>query len=148
VGIPTSPPVYLAAAADVGVDLTDHQPVQVTAGHLASADLVLGATRAHVRELVVLDGDVWPRTFTVKEFVRRGREHGPRPYRRDLRSWAGTVSIGRTIRDLLGESDEDDIADPFGGSDAGYRRTAAELDTLVTELAAVLWPPGPRRVPG
>ena len=138
-GIQTPPLVVLAGAEHMGVDLSGHQPEQVTAGHLRSADRVLlGAILAHVRELVVLDGDAWTRTFTVKELVRRGREHGPRPYRQDLRSWAATVSTGRTIRDLLGESVEDDVADPFGGSDADYRRTVAELDALGTELGALL----------
>ena len=98
----------------------------------------LRAILAHVRELVVLDGDAWTRTFTVKELVRRGREHGPRPYRQYLRGWAAKVSTGRTIRDLLGESVEGDVAYPFGGSDADYRRTVAELDALGTELGALL----------
>ena len=34
-------------------------------------DLVLTMTREHLREVVALDPGAWPRTFTLKEIVRR-----------------------------------------------------------------------------
>jgi hypothetical protein len=42
------------------------------------ATLRIGLEREHVQEAVLLDGSAWPRTFTLKEIVRRGEEVGPR----------------------------------------------------------------------
>ncbi len=95
-------------------------------------------TRAHVREVVALDPSAWGRTFTLKELarlVRRERfaEVG------DAGSWVARFGAGRTVQDLLGADERDDIGDPYGGSLAVHRDIATEIDELLED--------GRRRLP-
>src|SRR5687768_8238326 len=61
-----------------GLDMTGHRSQAMSRELLRSADLILAMAREHVREAVVLDPSLWPRTFTLKELVRRGEAVGPR----------------------------------------------------------------------
>ncbi|MDQ2825788.1 MAG: hypothetical protein M3Y04_02285, partial [Actinomycetota bacterium] len=65
-------------AQSLGLDMSAHRSRSMTRDVLAAADLVVGMAREHVREAVVLDPGLWPRTFTLKELVRRG-EAGTNP---------------------------------------------------------------------
>jgi protein-tyrosine-phosphatase len=132
-----------------GYDLTGHRSHQVTADLVGWADLVLGMSRRHVQEAVLLESASWRRAFTVKEAVRRGELVGPRPEGAALRSWVAAVQSGRTRADLAGRDAADEVADPFGGPAEGYRRTADELADLVRRLDALLRPgrPGERPPP-
>jgi len=106
------------------------------------ADLILGLAREHVREVVVRSPQGWDKTFTPKELVRRGEAVGPRPPTEPLEAWLRRVSDGRQRGDLLGSSDEDDVADPIGGTPADFERTAREIERLCAALQSLLWPPG------
>ena len=81
----------------------------------------------------------WPRSFTIRELVRRGDQAGRRPPGEDLAGWLARVHAGRSRQDLLGDSAEDDIADPIGGPLSGYQRTAEELRRLAVALAHLCW---------
>ena len=105
---------------------------------MLDADLVLGMTRAHVRDAVVLEPSAFGRAFTLKELVRRGEAVGPRRPGQGLADWLAEVGEGRRTVDLLGESPDDDVADPIGRPDAEYERTAVELEGLVERLAILL----------
>ncbi len=119
-----------------GLDLRAHRSATVSAAILREADLILGMAREHVREAVVLDAGLWPRTFTLKELVRRGEATGPRQAGETLGEWLARVGQGRRISDLTGSSSADDIADPIGGPRSAYERLAAELDDLLDRLVA------------
>ena len=54
-----------------GLDLSAHRSRTVSREILLGADLVIGLARQHVREAVVTAPEAWPRTFTLKELVRR-----------------------------------------------------------------------------
>jgi protein-tyrosine phosphatase len=129
----------VAAMAGYGLDVVPHRSRTVTAEGLRSADLVLAMARAHVRHAVVTEPSVWPRVFTVKELLRRGRQVGPRAPGEQLASWLARVHDGRERSALLGDSPEDDVADPVGGPPRAYALTAAELHRLLTELAGLGW---------
>src|SRR3984957_10003060 len=60
-----------------GIDIAGHFSRRVTAADLAAADLVLGMAREHARHASVLLPECWPRTFTLSELLRRGRQAGP-----------------------------------------------------------------------
>jgi protein-tyrosine-phosphatase len=105
----------------------------VTAELVEQADLVIAMAREHVREAVLLVPDAWTKTFTLKELVRRGGEVGGR-YDEPLSAWLLRVHAGRTYASLLGDSDEDDVADPIGSPREFYDRTATELDQLTGQL--------------
>jgi len=120
-----------------GLDMTTHRSRAISRELLGSADLILAMAREHVREAVVLDPALWPRTFTLKELVRRGEAAGPRRQDESLQEWLARVAQGRRVADLTGSSPADDVEDPYGGSRAAYERLATELDDLLDRLVAV-----------
>jgi len=127
-----------------GIDVSTHRSRTMTADLLRHADLILGMERQHVREAVVTAPDLFPRTFTLKELVRRGgradpRRPGPRRPGESVEAWLRKVHEGRTTGELLGESDEDDVEDPIGQPRSAYVRMVAELDDLLEELVWLLW---------
>ena len=120
-----------------GIDISGHVSREITVEDIADADLVVAMAREHVRDVVALVPDAFPRTFTLKELVRRG-ESAPRSDE-PLHRWLRRLSAGREPSMLLGRSDDDDIADPIGGPTRKFRATAAELDDLAMRLARVGW---------
>lgn len=120
------------AGYEFGVNISGHQPRQVTRALLntAGADLVICMTRAHVREIVLIDESAWPRTFTLKELAFRLQlnsaaiEGAPR-------AWRELIGSRRSMTDLMGESAQDDIADPYGRSRATHLKVAQEMATAV-----------------
>ena len=114
-----------------GLDMTAHRSRTMSRELLGSADLLLAMAREHVREAVVLDPGLWPRTFTLKELVRRGEATGPRQSGEPLSDWLARVGQGRRISELTGSSPDDDVADPIGGPRSAYERLAGELDDLL-----------------
>ncbi|HEY2277127.1 MAG TPA: hypothetical protein VGI00_02150 [Streptosporangiaceae bacterium] len=133
------PPEAVAALAARGLDITGHRSRTVGPEDLAAADLILGMSREHVRHAVVLAPSAWPRTFTLRELVRRGGQARPRQPGEPLTVWLARASHGRDQRDLLGSSAEDDIADPYGGPARDYEATAALLDQLTGDLVYLCW---------
>jgi protein-tyrosine-phosphatase len=123
-----------------GLTPPDHASRVVSAADLGAADLVLCMERAHVREAVVLDGTAWPKTFTLKELVRRASTTAPRGPRETGAEWLTRVHADRDRGDLLGSSSVDDVADPFGKRLSAYEATAAELVGLAARLIEVIWP--------
>ena len=124
-----------------GIPLDEHRSRRMTVEHLRQADLVLGMAREHVREAVLLVPEIWPRAFTLKELVRRAAKVGPRRHE-PFGDWVAEVGEGRTRRELLGSSQDDDVADPYGMAKSAYEKTAGELDELIGRLVDLVWPPG------
>lgn len=124
----------LRAAGDLDVDLSGHRSRLVT-GQLVDtegADLVITMTRAHLRHVIGLAPDAWPRTFTLKEFARRSVDV---PFGlSNFASWRAAAAEGRRAADLLSGSPLDDLDDPYGGPFAGHRAMVAEIDTLCQQL--------------
>lgn len=125
---------------DWGLDASAHRSRQLTAELVAAADLVLGMERRHVAEASVLVPAAWPRSFTLKEIVRRGEQVGPRPPGQSLSDWLAAVHAGRATVDLVGASEADDIADPVVSMRVGFKQTAAEIDDLLARLERLVWP--------
>lgn len=128
----------VACMAERGLDTSGHRSRKVTAALVRRPDLILGMARQHVREVVALAPDAWPRTFTLKELVRRGEQQGPRRPGQALGDWLGEVAGGRRASDLMGDSRDDDVADPIGGPKQAYDHTAQELEGLTERLAKLL----------
>jgi protein-tyrosine-phosphatase len=129
----------VAVLSALGLDLSAHRSQTMTAQLLRGADLVLAMAREHVREAVVRAPDTFPRTFTLKEIVRRGKEVGPRQPGEPLERWLGRVHAGRSPRDLMGFGTKDDIEDPIGQPRAAYERMVDELTDLLDELVWLVW---------
>lgn len=137
-----SPEEVIAAAAELGADVTAHLSHRFTQDDLAASDLIIGMAREHVREIVLASPPVWPRTFTLLELIRRGHAVGRRGRLETVSDWLDRVHEGRRHADLLGNSEEDDIPDPMGGSPSEYRASAKRIAGLVDELVALAWPWG------
>lgn len=136
---PASPEV-VELMAGRGLDLAGHVSRQLTPELVAPADLVVGMAREHVREAALLSPDALGRTFTMKELVRRGAEHGPRHVDEPLADWLARLAADRDHRELLGMSDVDDVADPIGQRLPAYRRAAEEIDELAAGIARLVAP--------
>lgn len=124
---------------DRKIDLAPHRSTTMTPDLVANADLLVGMARLHVREAVVLRPQAWPRSFTLKEIVRRGTEVGPRAGGQPIDQWLATVHAGRAHTDLLGDATDDDIFDPIGSSRSVYEKTANEIEDLTDRLVALLF---------
>jgi protein-tyrosine phosphatase len=139
-------PEVISVMASYGIQISSHRSRVVCAGDLASAALVLAMSRDHLRYAAATEPGVWPRAFTLKELVRRGERTGPRPPGEPLPGWLSRVHAGRERMSLLGDSPDDDVADPAGGPFRGYADTAGLLDRLVARLAGFGWAhAGPHR---
>lgn len=130
-----------------GLDLGAHRSVPLTPGQVATADLLIGMTRQHVREAVVLEPDAIARTFTLRELVRRAEVVGPRLIdgqdgSESVEAWIGRLGLGRRARDLMGDDPADDVADPMGRSRRFYERCAVEIEDLVDRFVALAFPVG------
>ncbi len=132
-----------AALAPYGIEFQPQECRALTEPLIVTADLVIGMTRLHIKEIVALDPPSWSRAFTYKELVRRGGEVGPRRPDQGFRSWIDAVHGDRQRASLFDRSGSDDLADPYGGSLDDYRATAMELAGLTRRLAKLLWPDEP-----
>jgi protein-tyrosine phosphatase len=132
-------PVATAALAEFGLDISGHRPRAVTREMVETdgADLVVTMTREHVRTVAVLERAAWPRTFTLRELVRRAEAVESRDCSID--AWVAALGAGRRPSAVLGDDPADDIADPYGAGRATVWRTAAELRSLVARLVQ-RWP--------
>lgn len=150
-------PGSVRAMAQRGLDLSPHRSTPLDHDAVAQADLVLGMTREHVREAVVLVPEAFERSFTLRELVRRADEVGPPTLlgpsggapsdpggpatgRERFGPWLVRLGAGRRAIDLVGSDDRDDLADPMGRSRRFYDRTAAEIEDLVDRFVDVALP--------
>lgn len=129
----------VAVLEAMGYDTSGHRSRRLTPDMARGADLVLGMAREHVRDVAVIGADLWPRTFTLKELVRRAEQVGARSPNQPFDEWLAKVHAGRTTSDMLGASKDDDVADPIGAGRSVYRRTANELDDLTARLVELGW---------
>ncbi len=122
-----------------GLDIREHRSRRMTEAMLEEADLVVGMEREHVKEAVVLHPAAWPKTFTLKELVRRAEQAGARAPGQPFDEWLEKVHAGRTRMELLGHSTADDVADPIGLPNEKFERTATEIAALVDRLVDLGW---------
>lgn len=132
-GLPVDPDA-VRVLEEMGVDVPDHVPRQLERAIVRSegSDLIVTMTREHLREVVAVDRSAWPRTFTLRELVRRvsALDTIPAEWEDRLALLAGD----RLARDLMTPDPGDDIPDPYGLSLAAHRECASTIGTLVGVL--------------
>lgn len=130
-------------ASDRGVDLSRHRGEVARPDAVEDADLVIGMTGSHRRRLLQMVPSAKERIFTLKELARlldAVEEPGDDlPVAERVRTVAHRAHRARP-RARAAEGPED-VRDPYGGSRAGYREVAAEIDDLVRRVATVLFGP-------
>jgi protein-tyrosine phosphatase len=130
----------LAALGPDGASMAGHLSKRLSRSDADEADIIFGMTREHVREVAVLVPDAWERTLTLKEFVRRSQLSAPRLPDQPFARWLAAIHRGRDRLEMQGDSPEDDVADPIGGTPADFVATARLLRTLCTKVADRLSP--------
>jgi len=132
-------PGAVSVMSAYGLEISSHRSRVASADDLAGASLVLAMARDSLRYAVITEPGAWPRTFTLKEIIRRGEQIGPRRPGEPFAGWISRAHAGRERAALLGDSAEDDVADPVGGPLRAYKDIAGLLDRLVTRLAELGW---------
>jgi protein-tyrosine-phosphatase len=125
----------LAALGPEGAAMADHRSRTLSSSDIRGADIILGMAREHVREVAVLEPDAWGRTFTLKEFVRRSNSIPPWFSERPFSTWLADLHRGRQRDQMQGDSVEDDVADPIGGTPADFAATDRLLRDLCGKFA-------------
>ncbi|MGE0309365.1 MAG: hypothetical protein AB7N61_20300 [Acidimicrobiia bacterium] len=127
----------LRAAAEVGLQLTDHRSRGLTRQTIAEdgADLIVTMTREQLRAVVGLDPGAWKRTFTLKELARRGMDAVGEP---DVTKWMAAAAAGRKPSDMIAAAEVDDLADPYGCSFAEHRQMVAAVEMLTRQIAQMV----------
>ena len=125
-------PNSIEAAAERGVDISEHRARALTPADVGSATLILGMSGEHAGAVVAQEPDAAPRTFTVKELVRL-LEALPPASGGDL---ATRVSAADGLRasGFAGNPNDDDVADPLGMPLDTFRAVAWELDGWCSRL--------------
>ena len=135
----------IEAAAERGVDISDHVARRLVPGMASDADLVLCMAAEHRDAIDANEPDTAPRTFTLKELTGlleasagdRAGEPGDLPAR---------VAIADAARRAgAGDHWDADIVDPLGSPLDVYRAVAWELDTWSERLVEATY--GPVAVP-
>ena len=127
----------VAVMREHGLEISAHENRQLTRELVEKADLVLGMTRDHVSIANARSPDARRRTFLVGELARLGADVGARRDEEPVSTWVERAAAARPHRLPLGRA-MDEIADPAGQPIDVYRRTAAELDDRLTEIAGLL----------
>jgi protein-tyrosine phosphatase len=123
-----------------GLDLSTHRSRRVGDALVPAPDLILGMARQHARAVVDVIPGLFPRTFTLKDFVARARGEGPRRAGETLDTYLARVGMDRGFGALVGSSPADDVADPIGCDLRIYEQCAAEIEAAVTSLIDLVWP--------
>lgn len=132
----------LAALGPDGATMADHRSRTLSKSDVLEADIIFGMAREHVREVAVLDPEAWGRTFTLKEFVRRSRSFPAWFSKEPFSNWLAGIHQGRKRTEMQGESPDDDVADPIGGTPADFAATARLLRDLCGKVADRIAPAG------
>ncbi len=135
-----TPRVGIDVAAERGLDLHEHLSRQLDRSRAPGFDLILTMSRSISRDLVAGDPELWPRVFTVKQFSRWAAEH-PKPVGVALGPWIDAEARGRARTDLLGNSEADDVVDPFTSSARVWRSVADELELHIADGFRALYAP-------
>ena len=135
------PPNGQLVARESGFDMSAHVSRRAAASDLGGWDVILTMTRSHARELVAADPGLWPRVFTLPQFVRWLDEHPPRRHVL-LKEWIEQEAADRPRSEMIGSSPDDDIADPVDGPPDAWRELVAELSDHIDRLAGHLIPGG------
>ena len=131
----------IAAAADIGIDVSTHRPRPLDRRMLGTdgADLVLTMARAHLPAVTGLDPSAWPRTFTLKELARRAVASDPPVRDEGFVGWRRRMADGRSAAAMLSPDPADDVADPYGLPMAEHVAMVAEVASTIDQL--IRWGP-------
>ena len=140
-------------SAQYGALSTDHAPTQLTESIIASADLILTATREHRAAVVSMSPKAIRRTFTLTQFARLAPtlvalaaetaspvEAPNSPVELvetptdHLKSLLTHAAVARSLISPPADPTDDDITDPYKQSQSVYDEVAAEIHASLTTI--------------
>jgi protein-tyrosine-phosphatase len=128
-------PSAVAAVAGYGLDISDHRSRPLATLDMSSFGLILTMTREHLREIVIDESELFPVTFTAKAFARALDAHHDAELQGGISARIRALSAGRPTSSMLGQSTEDDVADPYQLGQQEFETTAAELADLARRIS-------------
>ena len=131
-------PGAVAAMAGLTIDITGHRSRPVSSLDLTDYELILTMTREHLREVVVDAPTVFPITFTAKAFARAVGAPSDEVRAGGLADQIRAISAERTTASMMGQSPDDDVADPYRLGQQEFDATAVELAELSALIARSL----------
>jgi protein-tyrosine phosphatase len=146
VGSPADPS-SIAAAAELGIDITAHRARQLRADDVRSAELVLAMASEHREAASRLFAETAGRIFTLKELVLLLEDLPEFPSSgRPEDVLAAQVSAARASRFAIRDWRRDqDVMDPLGMPLDGFRAVARDLDGWCARLVDGLYGRAPAR---
>jgi protein-tyrosine-phosphatase len=102
---------------------------------MSSFGLILTMTREHLREIVIDEPELFPVTFTAKAFARALDISHDGELPEGISARIRALSAGRPTSSMLGQSTEDDVADPYRLGQQEFEATAAELADLSRRIS-------------
>lgn len=140
-------PEAVAAAAELGVDVSGHRARGVAPEIVQAADLVIAMTSSQRDLLAEGFPERAQRIFTLKELVRLLEAE---PIGSEERSPAELARLAaeRRARGLVRNPHDEDVVDPMGFAFETYRAVAWELEGWCRRLADLMAPAPARAEPG
>jgi len=133
-----APSDFVELAYIRGIDLRAHEQVVFTEALAEPADLVLPMTRSLLRTMVLSAPQLWPRSFTLLEIVRRGTSIEPPQAGDTLTTWIGRVHRSRDRAELTSLDPIDDVLDPMEGATDSNEEMFAVIERATRRLAHLL----------
>ncbi len=117
---------------ELGVPIDDHRTIELDPELVDWADLIIGMSREHTRDVIRAFPHAERKTYTMKGLL----ELLPfLPSHDDTEAW---LEAAWALRDRADAVSPADIEDPIGEREAAYRRVANEIRELVDRFAAAL----------
>lgn len=130
----------VAAASEIGADITGHRATRFSGDLAVWADLILTMTAEQASEVAEIAPDATPKTFTLKELVGLLEALPPVSEAGDRETVLHRLAEAHRIRTETREPQlaDADMADPLGLSQTVYRAVAHEIAGLIDRLVAGL----------
>ena len=133
------PSALEVAAEEAGLVLPERAGEVLDREAGRAADLMLFMERSLLREAVVADRTLWPKSFTLLEFARRAFTDPPDRESEGFEQWRALLHSKRRAEDLLQPDGSDDIADPgLGGRREDYATMIEDLRAATGRVAPFL----------
>jgi protein-tyrosine phosphatase len=127
------------ALQTAGLQLLGERGQPLTKQEARGADLLLFMERRLLRDGVVTDPSLWPKSFTLREFARRGLNNPPQLDTESFEQWRALLHSTRSREELLGTDTIDDVEDPgLSGSEEDFNEMIRTLTRDVANVAALL----------
>ena len=142
-GTGETPAPMATALEGAGVHLRGELGRPLVRDEARGADLLLFMERRLLRDAVVTDPTLWPRSFTLREFARRGFVNPPQRDMESFEQWRALLHATRNREELLGTDTLDDVGDPgLSGTEEQFAQMIDELRVDVARVAPLLsgWP--------